>query len=129
MENFRHNLWAGEIISSISYFNNLQNICFDWHFNEAKRLYLSRCDCSLTQSKNMDSYDEGEVSQIVLQPHTNTNTQNTTGDESLDPIGNIGNSAPKVLSETDPNLVQTGTKPGVQVYPGQTKLFNGVQFE
>ena len=40
MENFRYHLWAGEIISSISYLNNLQNICFDLHFNEAKIIYF-----------------------------------------------------------------------------------------
>src|ERR1700690_773087 len=40
MENFRYNLSAGEIISSISYLNNLQNICFDFHFNEAEMIYF-----------------------------------------------------------------------------------------
>ena len=40
MENVRYNLWAGEIISSISYLNNLQNICFDFHFNEAEMIYF-----------------------------------------------------------------------------------------
>ena len=40
MENVRYNLWAGEIISSISYLNNLQNICFDFHFNETEMIYF-----------------------------------------------------------------------------------------
>jgi hypothetical protein len=47
----------------------------------------------------MDRDDEREASQNVSQPHANSNTQNTSGGNSQEPIGNIGNPSIDVPSK------------------------------